>query len=204
MVVGLVLGVVLAVGCMLAGSALRRRHRARMLPFSLDGLDIADPGVERRAEQQARRFLQANTTAEEWEMYRELGVVRVWGHLPDGPSQGGTRMTRAGAPYAYLIFPFRPVVTYLPQTRELLGELTLPRLAGQRSWSGGVPSAADDVLAKLLALREDEALTVREADFHLPGREHDPEQLRRDLWRLNQWEQARLRRLERERSQPAS
>ncbi|MEI2701051.1 MAG: hypothetical protein V9E83_01455 [Baekduia sp.] len=199
----MILGAVLAVGAMLAGASLRRRRESRRMPFALDGIDIADPGAERRAEQQARRFLQANTSAEEWEMYRELGIVRVWGALAEGPPQGGTRTTRAGAPYAYLIYPDAPVVTYLPQTRDLLGELTLPRLAGRRSWSGGAPSPADDVLAKLLALREDEQMTVGEADFHLPGRGHDIEQLRRDLWRLGQWEQARLRRLERERSQPA-
>ena len=30
--------------------------------------------------------------------------------------------------------------------------------------------------------------------MHLPGRQIDPQQIRRDLWRLGQWEQERLRR----------
>ena len=29
---------------------------------------------------------------------------------------------RAGAPYAYLVYPHKPIVAYLPQTRELLNE----------------------------------------------------------------------------------
>jgi hypothetical protein len=34
--------------------------------------------------------------------------------------------------------------------------------------------------------------------MHLPGRQVDPKQVRRDLWRLTQWEQARLRRIARQ------
>ena len=30
--------------------------------------------------------------------------------------------------------------------------------------------------------------------MHLPGRQVDPKQVRRDLWRLSQWERERLRR----------
>ena len=30
--------------------------------------------------------------------------------------------------------------------------------------------------------------------MHLPGRQVDPKQVRRDLWRLPQWERERLRR----------
>jgi hypothetical protein len=29
--------------------------------------------------------------------------------------------------------------------------------------------------------------------MHLPGRQVDPKQVKRDLWRLGQWEQERLR-----------
>jgi hypothetical protein len=29
--------------------------------------------------------------------------------------------------------------------------------------------------------------------MHLPGRQVDPAQVKRDLWRLTQWERARLR-----------
>jgi hypothetical protein len=31
--------------------------------------------------------------------------------------------------------------------------------------------------------------------MHLPGRQLDPAQVRRDLWRLSQWERARMRQL---------
>src|SRR3954471_780527 len=83
-------------------------------------VDVYDPGRERRAEQRARQLLRSCVNDEEWEMYRDLGFIRVWGGLAAGPEQGGTQATRAGAPYAYIIYPHRPVVAYLPQTRELL------------------------------------------------------------------------------------
>lgn len=194
MLLGVVIGGVAgALLVLLISAHARQRREARAFP----GLDIVDPGAARRAEQQARRMLEASTSAEEWEMYRELGVLRVWGGIMSGPPQGGTRATRAGAPYAYLIYPFGPVVSYLPQTRELLGELTL----GPRGRGDGPESEADDVLAKWLALSQEESATVAAADFQLPGHRTDPEQVRRDIWRLSQWEQARIRRIERARSE---
>ena len=50
----------------------------------------------------------------------------------------------------------------------------------------------------LLALTGDERHLISQANMHLPGRQIDPKQVRRDLWRLTQWEQARMRRLARE------
>ncbi|MDX6672811.1 MAG: hypothetical protein QOH11_229, partial [Solirubrobacteraceae bacterium] len=38
-----------------------------------------DPGRERRAEQRARELLKSCVNEEEWEMYRDLGLIRVWG-----------------------------------------------------------------------------------------------------------------------------
>ncbi len=205
MVLGVIIGVLLGGAGLSAFASARRRREQLRLPFAMEGLDIGDPGVARRAEQQARRLLEASTTTEDWEMYRELGVLRVWGNAPEGPAQGGTRATRAGAPYAYLIYPFAPVVSYLPQTRDLLGELTDHACGGGRRHRSDAPvSAAEDVLTKWLLLSEEEAASVHASDFQLPGHQHDPEQVRRDLWRLSQWEQARLRRLERERTQPTS
>jgi len=65
-------------------------------------------------------------------MYRDLGFIRVWGRLADGPVQGGSDETDAGAPYAYLVYPHKPVVAYLPQTRTLLNEycVTFPTRRG--------------------------------------------------------------------------
>src|SRR5919204_471014 len=53
---------------------------------------------------------------------------------------------------------------------------------------------SDDVLAKWMALRGDERRLIAEANLHLPGRQVDPKQVRRDLWRLSQWESERMRR----------
>src|ERR1700751_6197515 len=56
-----------------------------------------DPGRERRAESRARALLRSCVNEEEWAMYRDLGFLRVWGSLADGPADvGGT----GGAPSA--------------------------------------------------------------------------------------------------------
>jgi hypothetical protein len=34
---------------------------------------------------------------------------------------------------------------------------------------------------------------IETANMHLPGRQVDPTQVSRDLWRLSRWERARLR-----------
>jgi len=49
------------------------------------------------------------------------------------------------------------------------------------------------VLAKWMALTADEHRLIATANMHLPGRQLDPGQVKRDLWRLAQWERARLR-----------
>src|SRR5829696_10387864 len=101
------------------------RHRARraIVPSS----EGYDPGRERRAEQRARELLRSCVNDEEWAMYRDLGFIRVWGSLAQGPARtgggsGGERRPAPGAPYAYLVYPHKPIVAYLPQTRELLSE----------------------------------------------------------------------------------
>ena len=74
-----------------------------------------DPGRDRRAEQRARALLRSCVNDEEWAMYRDLGFLRVWGTLADGPDDaGGT----GGAPYAYIIYPHRPIIAYLAQTHR--------------------------------------------------------------------------------------
>src|SRR5258708_39706815 len=80
------------------------RHRARRARVpSATGYD---PGRERRAEQRARALLRSCVNDEEWEMYRDLGFVRVWGGQVDGPGRGASRAV-AGAPYAYLVYPHK-------------------------------------------------------------------------------------------------
>jgi hypothetical protein len=173
-----------------------RRHRARRARLPID---VHDPGRERRAEQRARRLLRSCVNDEEWEMYRDLGFVRVWGGLADGPEQCATPATRAGAPYAYLIYPHKPIVAFLPQTRELLAEYCVAFPDQTRPHGSALLPDSDDVLAKWMALTGDERFLVSQANMHLPGRQVDPHQARRDLWRLTQWEQSRMRRLARER-----
>ena len=54
---------------------------------------------------------------------------------------------------------------------------------------------SDDVLAKWMALTGDERRLIASANMHLPGRQLDPANVSRDLWRLSQWERARMRSL---------
>jgi hypothetical protein len=51
--------------------------------------------------------------------------------------------------------------------------------------------ASDDVLAKWMALTSDESRVIGQANMHLVGRQHDPQRVRRDLWRLSEWERRR-------------
>lgn len=170
------------------------RRRARRERTAIEGYD---PGRERRAEQRARQLLKSCVNEEEWEMYRDLGFVRVWGRLADGPDRGDTPETAAGAPYAYLVYPHKPVVSYLPQTRRLLAEYCVAFPDETRPYGSARLPDSDDVLAKWMALTGDEQRLLDSANMHLPGRQIDPKQVRRDLWRLSEWERARLARARR-------
>lgn len=164
----------------------RRARRARA-----EGVGF-DPGRERRAEQRARQLLKSCVNEEEWAMYRDLGFVRVWGRNADGPEQGGTDRTLEGAPYAYLVYPHKPIIAFLPQTRQLLSEYCVEFPDETRPYGSARLPDSDDVLAKWMALTGDERRLIASANMHLPGRQVDPRQARRDLWRLSEWERARL------------
>jgi hypothetical protein len=163
------------------------RHRARrQRPPAI----AYDPGRERRAEQRARALLRSCVNEEEWAMYRDLGFIRVWGSQADGPEDSaGTK----GAAYAYLIYPHRPILAYLAQTHRLLGEYCVEFLDQTRPYGSARLPDSDDVLAKWMALTGDERRLIASANMHLPGRQLDPAQIMRDLWRLTQWERARMR-----------
>ncbi len=163
------------------------RWRARRARIEVEGYD---PGRERRAEQRARTLLRSCVNEEEWAMYRDLGFIRVWGGLSEGPLSAGDAR---GATYAYLVYPHKPIVAYLPQTRRLLSEYCVTFPDETRPYGSARLPDSDDVLAKWMALTGDERRTIATANMHLPGRQVDPKQVRRDLWRLGQWEQARLR-----------
>jgi hypothetical protein len=151
---------------------------------------VYDPGRELRAEQRARALLRSCVNAEDWAMYRDLGFLRVWGGLADGPD----RNPRGGAPYAYLIYPHKPIVCYLPQTGRLLNEYCVEFPDETRPYGSARLPDSDDVLAKWMALTADERRLIETANLHLPGRQVDPRKVQRDLWRLRQWERMRLER----------
>jgi hypothetical protein len=127
-------------------------------------------------------------------MYRDLGFVRVWGGMADGPERGAARDSLAGAPYAYLIYPHKPIVAYLPQTRRLLNEYCVVFPDESRPYGSPRLPDSDDVLAKWMALTGDERRLIAESNMHLPGRQVDPKQVSRDLWRLSEWERQRAAR----------
>lgn len=162
-----------------------------------------DPGRERRAEQRARQLLRSCINDEEWEMYRDLGLIRVWGTLAGGPDRGGSLATEAGAPYAYIVYPHKPIVAYLPQTRELLSEYCVDFPDETRPYGSPHLPDSDDVLAKWMALTGDERGLIQAANMHLAGRQVDPKRVRRDLWRLQEWERQRINRLGRDGTDPA-
>ncbi len=149
-----------------------------------------DPGRERRAEQRARELLRSCVNEEEWAMYRDLGFLRVWSPNTGAQVAGGA----PGAPYAYLVYPHRPIVAYVPQTGALLNEYCVAFPDHTRPYGSARLPDADDVLAKWMALTADERRVVADANMHLPGRQVDPQQVREDLARLTRWERERLER----------
>jgi hypothetical protein len=141
-----------------------------------------DPGRERRAERRARALLKSCIEEDDWAMYRDLGFLRVWGGV-GGYAGGGS--------YAYLIYPHRPIVAYLPQTGALLSEYCVAFPDHSKPYGSARLPDSDDVLAKWMALRADERRLITDANMHLPGRQVDPDRVRRDLLRLARWERQR-------------
>jgi hypothetical protein len=141
-----------------------------------------DPGRERRAELRAQALLRSCIEESDWEMYRDLGFLRVWGGLGE---------PAAGASYAYLIYPHRPIVAYVPRTGALLSEYCVAFPDHSKPYGSARLPDSDDVLAKWMALTADERRLVAEANMHLPGRQIDPGRVRRDLLRLTRWERER-------------
>jgi hypothetical protein len=167
----------------------RRRAAARSRRRGEPGLEevsFYDPGRERRAEQRARELLRSCVNEEEWSMYRDLGFIRVVGRHA---RRDADKQEASG--YAYLVYPHKPIVAYVPASGQLLSEycVEFPDLTG-RGGRQRLP-ASDDVLAKWMALTSDEDRVIRRANLHLVGRQHDPARVRRDLWRLAEWERRR-------------
>ena len=177
-----------------------------------------DPGRERRAERRARELLRSCVNDEEWTMYRDLGFIQVAGALrttgsPEGDgaerlgvilderrpagsaasadAESDGRGPDTGVAYAYLIYPHKPLVAYIPDSGRLLSEycVEFPDIGAHH---GSRLPASDDVLAKWMALTSDERRVVADANMHLVGHQLDPGRVRRDIWRLRQWQTRRL------------
>jgi hypothetical protein len=163
-------------------AAQARRRRGKSAHRAPAGYD---PGRERRAEQRARQLLRSCVNDEEWAMYRDLGFLRVAGRAPAGRSAA-----RARPAYAYLVYPHKPIVAFVPESGRLLSEycVEFPDIHGDGNTR--LP-ASDDVLAKWMALTSDESRVIGQANMHLVGRQLDPARVRRDLWRLSEWERRR-------------
>jgi hypothetical protein len=153
-----------------------RRHRPTEV------MTVYDPGRERRAERRARELLRSVVADEEYEMYVELGFIRVAGPAA-GNGSGG---------YGYLIYPHRPIVAFDAQTGDLLSEYCVAFPDNGEAAGTRLPEA-DDVLAKWMSLHGNERGLIADANMHLPGRQIDPHQVRRDLRRLAEWEAQRAR-----------
>ena len=177
-----------------------RRRAAREAHAAGEGITAYDPGRERRAEQRARELLKSCVNEEEWAMYRDLGFIRVWGGQAGLPAEAARDLR--GVPYAYLVYPHKPIVAYLPQTGQLLNEYCVEFPDETRPFGSARLPDSDDVLAKWMALKGDERRLISEANMHLPGRQIDPKAISRDIWRLGRWERERLERARRAPAQP--
>ena len=173
----------------------RRREARRVRKAAVEAGQISahDPGRDRRAEQRAKELLKSCVNEEEWEMYRDLGLIRVWG------AENLDKELR-GVPYAYLVYPHKPIVAYLPQTGRLLNEYCVEFPDESKPYGSSRLPDSDDMLAKWMALKGDERRLISSANMHLPGRQVDPKQIQRDIWRLGRWERERLERTRRTQS----
>ena len=146
---------------------------------------VYDPGRERRAEVRARELLRTVAGERAHAMYRELGFLVVRPR-PADPDAG----------YGYLVYPHRSIVAFDDRDGSLLSEYCVGFPDHTDPGHDSRLPDADDVLAKWIALTGDERRLLADANMHLPGRQVDPSQARRDLRRLRAWE-ARERREER-------
>jgi hypothetical protein len=160
--------------------------RARLAAAPNEDIGAYDPGRERRAEQRARELLRSCVNEEDWEMYRDLGFLRVWGNGSAGAGDG-----HGVAPYAYLIYPHKPIIAYVPQSSRLLSEYCVEFPDSDRPYGSSRLPPSDDVLAKWMALTADERRLMASANLHLAGRQHDPDAVRADIAALARWDRSR-------------
>ena len=162
------------------GPSLAERVRRRLPRRTVkERIPAYDPGRERRAEARARELLRSVVSPPEYSMYAELGFIAVDG---SGEERG----------YAYLLYPHRPIVAYDTHSGELLNEYCVAFPDRSEPSPGQRLPDADDVLAKWMSLRAGERELISVANMHVPGRQVDPGQVRRDLMRLREWRARRV------------
>lgn len=154
-----------------------RQRRAERNPYGGEANHLPDPGRELRAERRAELLLRSVVSEEASEVYRALGFLYSF-----GPDRGS-----GGPAYGYLIYPHRPIVSFDARTGEVLSELCVTFPDRSDPALGDRLPDADDVLAKWMALRGDEHGLIAKANMHMPGRQVDPDQARRDVARLSEW-----------------
>ena len=174
---------------------LLERWRLRLAVVPQEDVAAYDPGRERRAEQRARSLLRSCVNEDDWAMYRDLGFLRVWGNGSAGAADG-----HGVAPYAYLIYPHKPIVAYVPQSSRLLSEYCVDFPDRERPYGSARLPPSDDVLAKWMALTADERRLIGSANLHLAGRQHNPDAVRADIAALARWDRARPQSVEAARS----
>ena len=81
--------------------------------------------------------------------------------------------------YAYLVYPHKPIVAYVPETGALLNEYCVAFPDHSRPYGSVRLPDSDDVLAKWMALSADERRLIADANMHLPGRQVDPQRVKR-------------------------
>jgi len=150
-----------------------QRRRAEVIPRY-------DAGRERLAESRARELMRSVVSPSEYQMYEELGFISV---------EGG----QGGGGYAYLLYPHRPIVAYATESGELLNEYCVAFRDESGPGLGSSLPDADDVLAKWMSVRGGERNLISRANMHIPGRQLDPQQVRRDLDSLRSWRSGRAR-----------
>jgi hypothetical protein len=190
--------VAVVLGAEVGASAVKRyalAWRMRLASGRVEDIAAYDPGRERRAEQRARELLRSCVGEEDWAMYRDLGFLRVWGRAGSGMRAG-----HGVAPYAYLIYPHKPIVAYVPRSSRLLSEYCVEFPDGERPFGSARLPASDDVLAKWMALTGDEQRLIENANLHLAGRQLDPDVVRADIAALARWDRERLQRRRRDAS----
>lgn len=150
----------------------RRRGSGVPVPF--------DPGRELRAERKARELLRSVVSEPEFAMYDELGFLRL------RPVRGGRE-----APYAYLIYPHRPIVAYDVETAAPLSEYCVDFPDREETELGSRLPDADDVLAKWMSLSSGERDFLTQTNLHQPGRQIDPAKVLVDIRRAEAWIRSR-------------